>query len=88
MADFEPDWCVHPGELVREYREHIRISPHDLAGETGLTVGELYDLEECRSDIDPLLASQLAQVFGTTQQFWINLQENYDKDFKRIHNIQ
>ena len=74
--------------MLREYREEIRISPHDLAGETGLTVGELYDLESGKTDIDDFLAEKLSEVFGTSKQFWFNLQANYNEDYIRINSTK
>lgn len=88
MTNFQPDWAIHPGEMVREYRKEIRISPHDLAGETGLTVGELYDLESGKTDIDDFLAEKLSEVFGTSKQFWFNLQANYNEDYIRINSTK
>lgn len=88
MDDFNCDWCLHPGELLTEYREGIRISRHDLAGETGLTVGELCDIEEGRSGIDSFIAERFADVFGTTPQFWLNLQSNYEEDYARINSTK
>lgn len=82
------DWCMHPGEFLKEIRQEKRISPHDLAGETGLTVGELYDLEEGRTNIDPFIAEQFARVFGTTKEFWLSLQSNYNEDYTRIHSTK
>lgn len=70
---------VHPGELLRE----------DFLPEYGLTAGSLAKaihiprdrLEKIirgKRNVSADTALRLARYFGTTPQFWINLQGNYD----------
>ncbi len=81
---FNPDWASPPGSIVGELRLERRISLHDFAGETGLTVPEVLELEEGTLRIDPHLAERLEYVFGQPpEKFWLTLQLNYDNDLKR-----
>ena len=71
-------WPVHPGEIIRE----------DFLPEFGLTAGSLAKaLHVPRDRIEKLMREQravtadtavwLARCFGTTPQFWMNLQANH-----------
>ena len=84
-SNWEADWCQHPGELISEYRQNLRYSLHDLAGELGLTVGELLEIEAGLEGIDELLSELLSRSFGTTKEFWMKLQSNYEEDYNRIY---
>ena len=70
---------VHPGDLLRE----------DFLPEYGLTAGSLAKaLHVPRDRVEELVRGQravtadtavrLARYFGTTPQFWMNLQANHD----------
>ena len=77
------DWTVPPGHLIEELRQERRISLHDFAGETGLTVPEVLELDSGALKIDPLLAERLEYVFGIPENFWLTLQNNYEEDLKK-----
>ena len=66
---------VHPGRAIfREIRARGWTSPSDWAACPSLlevAYGDLPITEE--------LAEQLAELFGTSAQLWINLQANYDE---------
>jgi len=87
-SNWDSDWALHPGSVLEEMRQEKNISPHDLAGETGLTVGELYEIEAGEADIDELLAERLGDIFGTGKQLWLNLQSLYEEDCSRINQKQ
>jgi len=71
--------AVHPGEILRE----------DFLTEYNLTAGSLAkSLEIPRDRIEKIIrekravtadtAARLGRFLGTTAQFWLNLQANYD----------
>lgn len=65
-----------------------RISLHDLAGETGLTVSEVQELEAGELPIDSLLAERLEYVFGRPEHYWMKLELNYRNDLtngRKVH---
>lgn len=73
---------IHPGEILRE----------DFLPEYSLTAGSLAKaLLVPRDRIEKIIresraltadtAARLARYFGTTPQFWLNLQANYDLGF-------
>jgi antitoxin HigA-1 len=70
---------IHPGEVLRlEFMEPLDITAYRLSSDIGVSqtrVGEI--LAEKRS-ISADTALRLAQYFGTSAQFWMNLQGQYD----------
>jgi plasmid maintenance system antidote protein VapI len=79
---FDPDWACPPGWILQELREERRISLHDFAGETGLTVAEVKELDEGHFPIDPLLAERLEYVTGIPEHFWLTAESNFRKDLE------
>jgi antitoxin HigA-1 len=70
---------IHPGEILRE----------DFLPEYGLTAGSLAKaLDVPRDRMEKIIrgargitadtAARLARYFGTTPQFWMNMQANHD----------
>ena len=59
----------HPGRLLRrEFDAWKWPIPEDLR-----------EIEAGRASVTPVVAERLSQLFGTSAQFWLNLQANYDE---------
>lgn len=72
-------WNVHPGEILREeYMKPLGISVYALAKELKLTRPRLNDIVLERRGITADTAVRLARYFGTTAQFWMNMQSSYE----------
>ncbi|TBR14277.1 MAG: addiction module antidote protein, HigA family, partial [Rugosibacter sp.] len=54
------------------------MSPHALAIELRVPATRLNDIVRERRAISPDTALRLARYFGTTGQFWLNLQGTFD----------
>ncbi|WP_237218299.1 HigA family addiction module antitoxin [Rugosibacter aromaticivorans] len=71
--------AIHPGEIIREeYLAPLNMSPHALAIELRVPATRLNDIVRERRAISPDTALRLARYFGTTGQFWLNLQGTFD----------
>ena len=69
---------LHPGELLAEDIAEMKMSPCEFDAALGLCPGATaLLLDEC-GDITPELALRLARYFGTTAQFWLGLQSDYE----------
>ena len=72
---------IHPGEVLREeFLEPLGLSAHALAIALRVPAPRVNDLVRERRSITPDTALRLARYFGTTPEFWINLQARYDLD--------
>ena len=72
-------WNIHPGEILREeYMKPFGLSVYALARELKLTRSRLNDIVLERRAITADTAVRLAKYFGTTAQFWMNMQTSYE----------
>jgi addiction module HigA family antidote len=70
---------IHPGEILREeYLVPLEMSAHALAMELRVPAPRINDIVRERRSVSPDTALRLARFFGTTAQFWSNLQSSYD----------
>jgi addiction module HigA family antidote len=71
-------WSVHPGEIPREeFLEPMGISPYRLAVELHVSPPTVNDIVREKRGISPEMAARLAKYFGTSEQFWLNLQDSF-----------
>jgi addiction module HigA family antidote len=70
---------IHPGEILREeYLVPLNMTAHALAMELHAPASRINDIVLERRAVTPDTALRLARCFGTTAQFWLNLQSSYD----------
>jgi antitoxin HigA-1 len=70
---------VHPGETLREdFLKPLGFTANRLAIELMVPVTRINDIARGKRAITADTALRLARYFGTTAQFWMNLQSNYD----------
>jgi antitoxin HigA-1 len=70
---------IHPGEILREeFLKELGMSAHALAMELKVPAPRINDIVSERRAITPDTALHLARYFGTTPQFWLNLQTSFD----------
>jgi addiction module HigA family antidote len=72
---------VHPGEILREeFMKEYGLSSNRLALHMGVPATHVLDIIHERRSITANTAVRLARVFGTSPQFWLNLQRDYELD--------
>ncbi|MCC6365679.1 MAG: HigA family addiction module antidote protein [Bryobacterales bacterium] len=70
---------IHPGETLKEdFLEPLGLTANRLAIELLVPVTRIHDIVRGRRAITADTALRLARYFGTSPQFWMNLQSNYD----------
>ncbi len=81
MAKLQP---VHPGEILREeFMKPLGLNAHKLAMELHVPAPRIYEIIREERDITPDTALRLARFFGTTPEFWLNLQVHYKLELAR-----
>ena len=71
--------AIHPGEILREeYLAPLGMTGHALAMALRVPSPRINDIVLERRAVTPDTALRLARYFGTTAQFWSNLQSSYD----------
>ena len=72
---------IHPGEILRnDFLVPMKISVYTLAQAIKVPRSRVNDIVLGRRGITADTAFRLARYFGTTPDFWINLQARYDLD--------
>ena len=70
---------THPGEiLLAEFLEPLELTQVALARHLSIPTQRVNELVRGKRGVSPDTAWLLSQAFGTTPQFWLNLQMNYD----------
>jgi len=70
---------VHPGEMLREdFLKPLGLSVNRLAMDLHVPVPRMNDIVRGRRSITADTALRLGKYFGTSAQFWLNLQSNYE----------
>ena len=72
---------IHPGEILRdEFLEPLGISVYKLAKSINVPRSRANDIVLGRRSVTTDTALRLGRYFGTTAEFWINLQSSHDLD--------
>ena len=70
---------ITPGEvLFEEFLEPLGVSQNKLARDIDVPVGRINDIIHGRRGISADTAVRLGAYFGTTAEFWSNLQSRHD----------
>ena len=69
----------HPGEFLREdYLPEYGLSIAAVASRLGVSRQTVNELVRERRAVSPDMALRLGRLFGTSAQYWLNLQRNVD----------
>jgi antitoxin HigA-1 len=75
---------LHPGEILREqFMSEFGLSMNRVARDLRVPVTRISEIVDERRAITPDTAPRLGRYFGTTPEFWLNLQSAYDLDVAR-----
>ena len=70
---------THPGIILKEeFATPMNLTQARLSEELHVGIKTLSELYNEKRGITPLMALKLSEYFGTTPQFWMNLQNAYD----------
>lgn len=70
---------IHPGEvLLEEFLQEYGISQNRLGREIGMSPRAVNEIVHGKRSITANSALRIAKFFGTSAEFWLNLQTSYD----------
>ena len=70
---------IHPGEILKlEFLDQLNISCQHLANEINIPENRISELLTGTRPVDADMAIRLSKFFGTSPEFWLNLQNLYD----------
>ena len=70
---------IHPGEILREeFLPEFGLSVSALAEAAGVSRQSMNELLRERRALSPEMALRLGKLFGTSAEYWLDLQRNVD----------
>lgn len=70
---------THPGEmLLEEFLEPHGMAQTELAERIGVSYVRINEIVNAKRGVTPDTALRLSRLFGTTAEFWLNGQRNWD----------
>ena len=69
---------IHPGETLREDLDALGMSAAELARRIELPVNVITESLKGRRAVTGDMALRLGRFFGTSGEFWLNLQKLYE----------
>lgn len=75
---------IHPGEvLMEEFIEPLGLTQHRVAVAVGVPPRRINEIVHGKRRVTADTALRLARYFGTSDLFWLNLQNRYDLEVER-----
>lgn len=77
---------VHPGQILKEeFLEPYNVSMRYLADAIHVPPTRISEIARGRRNVTADTALRLAQFWGTTPEFWLNLQKRYELSMAHKH---
>ena len=70
--------AIHPGETLRKDLDALGMSASELARRIEVPVNRITEILNGRRSITGDTALRLGRFFGTSGEFWLNLQKLYE----------
>ncbi len=77
---------IHPGEILADELAETGLSAKKLADVIEVPPNRLYQVLAGKRNVTADTALRLAQYFGMSADFWMNLQSAYELDLARQEN--
>ncbi len=76
---------IHPGEiLLEDFMKSMDISQNALARAIHVSPRRINEIVNGKRTITADTALRLAKAFGTTEQFWLGLQADFDLEEAKV----
>ncbi len=74
---------IHPGEILADELQEIDLTAKKLAEVIEVPANRLYQILAGKRNLTADTALRLSRYFGTSANFWMNLQSTYELDLAR-----
>ncbi|MHC1712300.1 MAG: HigA family addiction module antitoxin [Solidesulfovibrio sp.] len=75
---------IHPGEILADELQELAMSANQLAAYLKVPANRITQVLKGQRAVTADTARRLAQFFGTTPQYWMNLQTIFEIDRDRM----
>lgn len=77
---------IHPGEILdQDFLVAHGLSQYRVAKDLGVPARRINEIVHGTRAVSADTSLRLARYFGTSAQFWMNLQSHYDLECERDH---
>lgn len=83
-SEFRPTVAIPPGETIRENMEFLGMNQKELAARLDITPKHLSNILNGNAPITYDTALKLESVIGSSAQFWMNLETNFQLNKARL----
>jgi addiction module HigA family antidote len=73
-----PRPAIHPGKILAGELKELAVTPTELARQLKVPANRITQIVQGKRAISGDTALRLGHWFGTSPQFWLNLQSQYD----------
>lgn len=80
---YNPDYVIHPGEILEETLEARRIKKSTFAEKCGISKKTVSQIIHGKSAITPEMAIKFERTLGNSASLWINLNTDYELSMAR-----
>ena len=75
---------IHPGKILfEEFLEPMNISQYRLAKDITVPPRRINEIVKGKRGVSADTALRLSRYFGTSAQFWMNLQDQYELELQQ-----
>ena len=78
---------IHPGIILREDLANSGVSINQLGRDLRVPVNRVSEIVNGKRGITADTALRLARYFGTSAQYWLNLQTRYDLELAEAESL-
>ncbi|MGE3063056.1 MAG: HigA family addiction module antitoxin [bacterium] len=76
---------IHPGEILsEEFLKPLNLSPYKLAKDTKMSQTRVSEIIKGKRSVTPETALKFSKYFGTSPEFWLGLQSDYDLEDAKL----
>ena len=80
MTGLPREMIIHPGETLKEVLENKNMTQKELVLKTGVSTKYISSVLRGKKNISVLFAKKLEYALNIEAEFWVNLQNSYDKE--------
>lgn len=77
-TEYNPNYCLHPGEFLKDDLETLGMSQKEFAEKSGYGTTVINEVIKGKRRINAEMALKLEEIIGEPASFWMDAQRNYD----------
>lgn len=77
VNEFNPDYCVSPGDILKEELDAKDMSIDEFSDKTGISTEKIMGILSGTDNLTYEHAFMFAKFLGTSKEIWMNLEHTY-----------